>query len=101
MKSIFTDAQRKQMETILNEMWEFVEYLNVDQIKKYSNHYPKEVAKLAEEMGAEKFFSVLRDSELGGHYNPKHSFFVVDPFGNRFYSYNDVYELFAILRRFY
>lgn len=101
MKKIFSDAQREQMATILNEMWQFVENLEEGQIKRYSNHYPNEVAKLAEEMGSEKFFSVLRDSELRGFYNPKHSYFIVDPFGNTFYSYEDFYELFAILRRFY
>ena len=101
MKRFFTDEQRNEMDDILSKMWKFMESLDKDQIRVYSNFDPQRIAKLAEEMGVENYIQVLRDSELSGYYNPKLPNFVVNPTNTRFISYDDVYELFTILRRFY
>jgi hypothetical protein len=100
MKTFFSDAQRAERNEILNKMWRFLQDLEEGQLKRYSKHYPNEVAQLAEEMGVENYIKVLNDSINRGYYNPKHSYFITNELRNTFYSYEDWYELFAILAKF-
>lgn len=100
MNSVFTEDQRSKMNEILRDIWGFMKSLNADQIKTYSNHFPEQIAELAEDMGVQEFIKVMHESEVNGCYNPRISNFVVNPSRTRFYSYDDTFELFAILRIF-
>lgn len=102
MKPTFNDEQRARVDAISHEIWDFLKSLEPDQVKVYNTADTDNVVKeVAEPMGMGKFLQKMRDSELRGYYNPKKSRFVIDPLDGTMCSYEDPFELFAILRRFY
>lgn len=100
MKTIFNEEQRAEHRKALNAIWQFMENLSADEVKFYSNYNTKEIETLAQEMGFARFYETLRDSQLRGHYNPRKTFFIPNPSRTTFYSFEDPYEMFVILKDF-
>ena len=97
MKTILTQEQKREHRKVLGAIWNFMEDLEIEY---FSNYDSKKIAGLAKEMGFDRYLEVLRDSQLRGHYNPRKTFFIPNPSRTTFYSFEDSYEMFVILKDF-